>query len=204
MIIYLSFLSFKFLEKNVEQIYLYITLVIILIVSIVVSFLMRKFFVKASLFFIGACNKTIIQYSALLLVHLSKHFYSLISQTIQVFYIYLMVFLTFSLLFLCSYMEALLLSERIKLLYIHQQQQAVILLLEHLVLHQEVFQANINSMNSLSLKKFRKFPLVFTFICYLLYCLLLLVRFTKKCIFNKYLESFKNNKTLGKEHKDRV
>jgi hypothetical protein len=58
LIIGLTYLCFRFMEQNVEEFYLYLTLIIILIASFAISYFTVKSFVKFSLFFVGACNKS--------------------------------------------------------------------------------------------------------------------------------------------------
>lgn len=54
LLITITFLCFRFLEQNVEEVYLYLTLAVIIISSFVIPYFTVKYFIKAALFFVGA------------------------------------------------------------------------------------------------------------------------------------------------------
>lgn len=54
LLITLTFLCFRLLEQDVEEVYLYLTLAIIIISSFVIPYFTVKYIIKAALFFVGA------------------------------------------------------------------------------------------------------------------------------------------------------
>lgn len=60
LLIILTFLCFRLLEKNVEEVYIYLALAAILISSFAIPYFTVKYFVKAAIFFVGAGKPLII------------------------------------------------------------------------------------------------------------------------------------------------
>lgn len=54
LLITLTFLSFRLIEQNVEEVYLYLTLTIIITSSFIIPYFTLMYFIKVALFFIGA------------------------------------------------------------------------------------------------------------------------------------------------------
>jgi len=49
----LSFQAFRFMEHDIEEIYLYLCLLAIIIVSLLIAFFTTKFCIQIALFFVG-------------------------------------------------------------------------------------------------------------------------------------------------------